>query len=255
MAPLRPVVNMSCVTQKMEWIRLRSPFFMRKICGRRFAIWHPDRGPESMRRWVLLLAVVFLLAVPMHAAYAADQEQDWLVLWGQVLGRHTRAVDAEVGTRVDYRALSLDPAWPQVLAGLAEENPILLKTREQKLAFWVNAYNILAIDLVIENYPVKSIRDIGSWWRPVWKRPAGRIHGAPTRWTRSNTISCDPWESRAFMVPLFALRFHVQVSCASPIERRPWAHNSMRVFVPGCAARQGDGLGSREPGPQGEQGL
>ena len=118
-----------------------------------------------MRRWVLLLAVVFLLAVPMHAAYAADQEQDWLVLWGQVLGRHTRAVDAEVGTRVDYRALSLDPAWPQVLAGLAEENPILLKTREQKLAFWVNAYNILAIDLVIENYPVKSIRDIGSWWR------------------------------------------------------------------------------------------
>ena len=36
-------------------------------------------------------------------------------------------------------------------------------SREEQLAYWVNAYNAFTLDLVLENYPLESIKDIGSW--------------------------------------------------------------------------------------------
>ena len=121
--------------------------------------------------------LVALLTVPLDPAQAEDAGGPWMDLWGEMLTRHTRAVDAEVGTRVDYRALSQDPIWPQVVAGLGREEPGRLETRSQKLAFWINAYNILAIDLVVRNYPIQGIRDLGFWFSPVWKKTAGTIGG------------------------------------------------------------------------------
>ena len=35
-------------------------------------------------------------------------------------------------------------------------------SREEKLAYWINLYNAFTIDLILEYYPVKSIKDIGS---------------------------------------------------------------------------------------------
>jgi len=35
-------------------------------------------------------------------------------------------------------------------------------TREQKLAYWINLYNAFTIELILEYYPVKSIKDIGA---------------------------------------------------------------------------------------------
>lgn len=35
-------------------------------------------------------------------------------------------------------------------------------TREERLAYWINLYNAFTIDLVLEHYPVSSIKDIGS---------------------------------------------------------------------------------------------
>lgn len=35
-------------------------------------------------------------------------------------------------------------------------------SREQKLAYWINAYNAFTIELVLQYYPVESIKDIGS---------------------------------------------------------------------------------------------
>ena len=37
-----------------------------------------------------------------------------------------------------------------------------LDNRQAKLAFYINAYNILAIKMALDNWPVKSIKDIGS---------------------------------------------------------------------------------------------
>ncbi|MDO1501545.1 DUF547 domain-containing protein [Winogradskyella maritima] len=43
-------------------------------------------------------------------------------------------------------------------------------SREDKLAYWINAYNALTIDLILRNYPVKSIKDIKDPWdQRLWK--------------------------------------------------------------------------------------
>lgn len=38
-------------------------------------------------------------------------------------------------------------------------------SKEEKLAFWINTYNALTVDLIIRNYPIKSIKDIDNPWK------------------------------------------------------------------------------------------
>lgn len=43
-------------------------------------------------------------------------------------------------------------------------------SKEQKLAFWINAYNAMTVDLILRNYPIKSIKDIDKPWdQRFWK--------------------------------------------------------------------------------------
>lgn len=43
-------------------------------------------------------------------------------------------------------------------------------SKKEKLAYWINAYNALTIDLILRNYPVKSIKDIKEPWNQrLWK--------------------------------------------------------------------------------------
>lgn len=42
--------------------------------------------------------------------------------------------------------------------------------KEEQLAYWINAYNAMTIDLILRNYPIKSIRDIYKPWdQRYWK--------------------------------------------------------------------------------------
>ncbi|BBH54562.1 DUF547 domain-containing protein [Fluviispira sanaruensis] len=43
-------------------------------------------------------------------------------------------------------------------------------TYNEKLAFLINAYNALTLKLIIDNYPLKSIRDIGGVLSNPWKK-------------------------------------------------------------------------------------
>lgn len=43
-------------------------------------------------------------------------------------------------------------------------------SKQETLAFWINAYNALTIDLILRNYPTKSIKDIKDPWdQRLWK--------------------------------------------------------------------------------------
>lgn len=130
----------------------------------------------------------------------------YAALYGELLARYTEAVDAEVGTRVDYLGLKGEPRWKGLIDALAAADPARLGSRDEALAFWINAYNILAIDLVVRHYPVESIRDIGSIFRSVWKREAGRIGG--------RGYSLDEIEHR-ILRPMKDPRIHGAIVCAS----------------------------------------
>ncbi len=50
-------------------------------------------------------------------------------------------------------------------------------SRNEKIAFWINAYNILTLNLVVENYPIKPL-----WWKVTY--PPNSIIHIPGAWTK-----------------------------------------------------------------------
>ena len=161
------------------------------------------RGLFAKSLWSLILVLCVLGAGEGRSNQA---DRDWVKLWGQVLSQHTQSVDAEVGTRVDYEALSKSALWPELIESFSRVNVERIAGRDEKLAFWINAYNIFAINIVLENYPVEGIKDIGSWIRPVWKRTAGQIG--------TREYSLDEIEHR-ILRPMGEPRIHGAIVCAS----------------------------------------
>lgn len=81
-------------------------------------------------------------------------------LLGRVLETH---VDGR--GRVDYAGLKVEPSTLNAFVdSLAEVSPVStpgrFPTREDSLAYWINAYNALVLRGVLDAYPVDSVRDI-----------------------------------------------------------------------------------------------
>ncbi|WP_179337073.1 DUF547 domain-containing protein [Winogradskyella ludwigii] len=72
---------------------------------------------------------------------------------------------------VDYKGLKGDYKTLQSYIELLKTNqPKDDWTKNDKLAYWINAYNALTIDLILRNYPTKSIKDIKDPWdQRLWK--------------------------------------------------------------------------------------
>ena len=177
------------------------------------------------------IALFLLLAVSAVRDARAEDCLD-LGLYGSVLQAHTRKVADLAGTRVDYAALRISPQWAEVRKSLATCDPAKLGTREEKLAFWINAYNVLAIDLVATHWPVASIRDIGSWLFPVWTKTAGQIHG--------NSYTLDQVENQELRA-LGDPRIHAAIVCASvscpDLSREPYVAAQIDAELDGAFAR------------------
>jgi hypothetical protein len=154
----------------------------------------------QLARFGFAVLVTVTLCTP-----ATAQSLD-LVLYDDLLDRHTKVVDDLARTRVDYVAIGNDSNWKKLVASLAASKPSELVGESEKRAFWINAYNILAIDLVTDHYPLESIRDIGSFFSPVWKKPAGLIDG--------KRYSLDEIE-HGIVRPMGDPRAHAAVICAS----------------------------------------
>jgi hypothetical protein len=149
---------------------------------------------------VLLLASLLLVPATLHA-------QDW-TLYDELLATHVAPVERE-SIRfhgVDYAAWAQDPRYPQLLAQI-ESHPLeSLQSEADKLAFYINVYNVYAIRMVIDNAPLTSIRDAGSLFSPVWKKPVGSLGG--------RTVTLDEIEHQ-ILRPMGEPRIHFAIVCAS----------------------------------------
>ncbi|WP_347924157.1 DUF547 domain-containing protein [Pontimicrobium sp. SW4] len=91
------------------------------------------------------------------------------LLWDELLQKHV----SDDGN-VNYKSFKTEHkkllGYIKVL-GLFHSNDIFKTiSKEEKLAFWINAYNALTVDLIIRNYPIKSIKDIKNPWKQrLWK--------------------------------------------------------------------------------------
>ena len=92
--------------------------------------------------------------------------------WNDLLREHVSAAG-----RVDYRGFREDEAaLDAYLATLAEETPAAAWSREESLAYWINAYNAFTIRLILDNWPLESIRDIDEPWERKWIELGGKTY-------------------------------------------------------------------------------
>lgn len=99
--------------------------------------------------------------------------------WGTLLDRYLHA-DSSGINRFAYGAVT--PADHAVLksylAQLQKIDPGKLSPNEQH-AFWINFYNAITVEVVLDHYPVKSIRDISSGFFTFgpWDLPLATVDG------------------------------------------------------------------------------
>ena len=90
-------------------------------------------------------------------------------LWDELLKKHVSTngnVDYK-GIKYEYKKL-LDYIY--VLSLIHENEQFDSLSKNEKLAYWINLYNALTVDLIIRNYPITSIKDIKNPWKQrLWK--------------------------------------------------------------------------------------
>ena len=78
---------------------------------------------------------------------------------------------------IDYNAWGKDPRHIKVRDEILAVNPSHLTSRNEKLAYWINAYNILTIDLIIREDERDSIKNLGGIFTSTWQKNTWEIAG------------------------------------------------------------------------------
>jgi len=148
-----------------------------------------------------------LVCLTLLSATSAASEPDW-GQYEEVLAAHV-SPSREYGvdlTVVDYPALRADPRFTRAIKVVEEFPTARLATPAERLAFLLNAYNLYALKMVADHWPLGSIKEVGNLFRPVWSRPAGMLDG--------RQVSLDDIEHERLR-KLGEPRIHVAIVCAS----------------------------------------
>ncbi len=110
-----------------------------------------------MRIIILLLNVAFLFSACKVKDYQSDSRPVTHEMWDSLLQQHV----SEDG-KVNYQGFKRDSVrLNEYLNLLSKNHPSEQNwSREEQLAYWINAYNAFTVKLVVDNYPVQSIKDI-----------------------------------------------------------------------------------------------
>lgn len=168
---------------------------------------------KTLQRLIVLSMFTFVSLTGLHAESVALDSAPFDAL----LKRYV-TVSPDGVNRVDYgtwKAATADrKALDQVVEAAAKQTPSAL-SKPQQLAYWANLYNAITIQVILDAYPVKSIRDIKS--KGVWLDP--KAFTGP--WVQKRVtvegreVSLDEIE-HAILRPTFKdPRVHYAVNCAS----------------------------------------
>lgn len=80
-------------------------------------------------------------------------------------------------------------------------------TKPEQLSFLINAYNAYTVKLILDNYPVHSIKDIGSVFSSPWKKKFFRLFGEEQ--------NLDTIEHQFIRAQFNEPRIHFALVCAS----------------------------------------
>lgn len=166
---------------------------------------------NNQTKWLtIVLAVSVAVAVASSVPAAIDTYDHDYAEYAQLLERHVQP------SGVDYPALkadrvSLDRVVRQFDAPPTRDEPGW--PRLQRLAFWINAYNLFTLRAIVDHFPIQSgwftrlprnsIRQVDGVWTDLEWRAAGR------------TVTLDDIEHRILRPEFKDARIHFAINCAS----------------------------------------
>ena len=154
-----------------------------------------------MKPFFLSIVFTLLFSQALHAV-----EPDWSAY--AALLKHVKQAEKH-GTNlalVDYSTLKTNGILEQVYQQISHYPVNTLNGRNETLAFYINSYNILALKMVVDHWPVESIKDNGNFFSPVWGKVAGNIN--------HQDVSLDDIENK-MLRPMGEPRIHLAIVCAS----------------------------------------
>lgn len=171
-----------------------------------------------------LLAVLLALAsAGAHAAPRSELWERWAAhddanantishrVFDEFLGKYVKRGEDGIN-RVPYGKIEgPDRRRLREYLGQMQEIPVTRFSRSEQRAFWINLYNAATLQLILDHYPVTSIRDIDispGWLADgPWGKKFLRVDGEP--------VSLDDIEHRVLRPIWKDARTHYAVNCAS----------------------------------------
>ena len=140
-----------------------------------------------------LLTYVLTLCLWTISAQKIDHSE-----WTKILQLHV----SESG-KVNYRAFKNNrESLENYLDNLANHAPNKNWSNAETKAYWINAYNAYTIQLILDNYPLKSIKDLTDPWGQTFFKINGKMMSL-------NTIE------HKILRPMDDPRIHFAIVCAS----------------------------------------
>ena len=152
-------------------------------------------------------AILFMLIVSINAQELEElNEQIANRTFNEVLNSYVNNAG-----RVDYNSIrenpfALQPFLDFVALVSPQSNPELFPTIDEKKAFWINTYNGLMIQTVIENPEISSVKEIG-WGYGVFWRKKFKVGG--------ELLTLNHIEHKILRGQYKDPRIHFAINCAS----------------------------------------
>jgi uncharacterized membrane protein YdjX (TVP38/TMEM64 family) len=168
--------------------------------------WRVRKGKSDVAAIMLAVGALSLPSAAMAQQKAAYQT--FIKNYKTLLQAHVAPVKAEGITYngVNYNAWARDPAHNKALKALKKVDPAQFNSKREKLAFWINTYNFLTIDLITDKGERESIKNLGGLFTSPWEKYEWTIHG--------KDYSLDEIEHEIIR-PMGEPRIHFAINCAA----------------------------------------
>ncbi|MFI5203912.1 MAG: DUF547 domain-containing protein [Flavobacteriales bacterium] len=156
-----------------------------------------------MKKTILLLSLSGAVLIAASFKKAPEEtEKISHTKWNDLL---TKYVSAD--GKVNYKGFKTDKAKLEEYCDLlAKTSPKDDWSSLDRKVYWINAYNALTVQLIVKNYPTKSIKDIGGVGGP-WKVKCFKIG--------EKSYDLDYIEHKILRKNFSDPRIHFGINCAS----------------------------------------
>ncbi|MCR8921873.1 DUF547 domain-containing protein [Dasania sp. GY-MA-18] len=130
---------------------------------------------KVLKVYGLLLFSALIISVN-QVAFATNATSQSInhTAWDKLLKENIQTQDGGKSTTIDYQAMMRDKdkltQYLNMLAGITEPQ-FNLWSKQQQLAFLINAYNAATVALILTAWPdIESIKELGSWYSSPWSK-------------------------------------------------------------------------------------